>query len=70
VGVRFTGDVVPEKGCELVHAGKTAGHVTSAAFSPKLEAPLALAMVRREQSHVGTRLDSPVGPCEVVALPA
>jgi folate-binding protein YgfZ len=70
VGVRFTGDVVPEKGCELVHAGKTAGHVSSAAFSPKLDAPLALAMVRREQSHVGTRLDSRVGPCEVVALPA
>ncbi len=68
-GVRFSGDVPPNVGAELLHAGKNAGHVTSTTYSPKLQAPLALAMVRREQSAVGTRLDSPAGPCEVVSLP-
>jgi folate-binding protein YgfZ len=68
-GVRFRGEAVPEKGSELTHLGKTIGHVTSAAFSPKLQAPLALAMVRREHRPIGTRLDSPVGRCEVVSLP-
>jgi folate-binding protein YgfZ len=69
VGVRFNGEIVPDKGIELTHAGKTAGHVSSAAFSPKLEAPLALAMLRREHGHAGARLDSPSGACEVVAIP-
>ena len=68
-GVRFSGDVPPNVGAELLHVGKTAGHVTSATYSPKLQAPLALAMVRREQCAVGTRLESPAGPGEVVSLP-
>jgi folate-binding protein YgfZ len=69
VGVRFFNDQVPEAGMELLHAGKKAGQVTSAAFSPRLSAPLALAMVRREANSPGTRLESPVGPGEVIALP-
>jgi folate-binding protein YgfZ len=68
-GVRVSGDAAPNVGAELRHAGKTAGHVTSATYSPKLQAPLALAMVRREQCAVGTRLESPAGPCEVISLP-
>ncbi len=69
VGVRFSGEAVPDNGTALAHNGKTIGQVTSAVFSPKLDTPLALAMVRREQSPNGTRLDSPIGPCEVVSLP-
>jgi folate-binding protein YgfZ len=68
-GVRFAGEALPEIGADLTDAGKTVGHVTSAAFSPKLDAPLALAMVRREHSAAGTHLHSPIGVCEVVALP-
>jgi folate-binding protein YgfZ len=69
VGVKFTGERVPDRGIELAHAGKAAGRVTSAAYSPKLQAPLALAMVRREHCGVGNRLDSPAGPCDVISLP-
>ena len=47
----------------------TVGHVTSAAFSPQLGAPLALAMVRREWLTPGTRLESAAGACEVIELP-
>jgi folate-binding protein YgfZ len=69
VGARFSGEVVPEKGTQLAHSGKPVGQVTSAIFSLKLQAALALAMVRREQSAIGTRLDSPIGTCEIVSLP-
>ncbi|MEX2305971.1 MAG: glycine cleavage T C-terminal barrel domain-containing protein [Pirellulales bacterium] len=69
VGVRFFGGQLPESGMDLLQAGKRVGHVTSAAFSPKLNAPLGLAMVRREANSTGTRLGSPVGEGEVVSLP-
>lgn len=68
-GVRFPGNSLPSIGDTLTVNGDVAGHVTSATFSPRLRAPLALAMLRREPSRVGSRLDSPVGGCEVVALP-
>jgi tRNA-modifying protein YgfZ len=69
VGVRFDGANVPEFGAELTHAGAVAGRVTSATFSPQLQAPLALAMVRREWHKPGSRLDSPLGTCEAISLP-
>jgi folate-binding protein YgfZ len=68
VGVQFTGHEVPAVGTELILAGAAVGRVTSSAFSPALGAPLALAMVRREANAVGTRLESAVGACEVIAL--
>jgi folate-binding protein YgfZ len=68
-GVRFSSDVRPKTGDELFYAGKSAGHVTSATYSPKLQAALALAMLRREQGAARTRLESPAGPCEVISLP-
>ena len=37
-GVRFAGTNVPDAGNELTYAGKTAGQVTSAKFSPQLQA--------------------------------
>jgi folate-binding protein YgfZ len=68
-GVRFFGSDVPMNGTKLTLQGKEVGVVTSAAFSPKLGAPLALSMVRREANSPGTRLGSAIGECEVVALP-
>jgi folate-binding protein YgfZ len=69
VGVKFSGQAVPAAGAELSASGAAVGNVTSATFSPRLAAPLALALVRREYMAVGSRLDSPVGPGEVIRLP-
>jgi tRNA-modifying protein YgfZ len=68
-GVRFDGSALPSRNCELLNGGMLAGHVTSAAFSPRLGRPLALAMLRRQWAAPGTNLDSAVGRCEVVELP-
>jgi tRNA-modifying protein YgfZ len=68
-GLRFSGDEAPAIGAELRRGGAVVGRVTSAAYSPRLKAPLALAMVRREANAVGTRLESDGGECEVVELP-
>lgn len=70
VGVKFGGDDVPANGCELFGAEKVVGHVTSAAHSPKLDAPLALAYVRREQSAIGTKLSSAAGEAEIIRFAA
>lgn len=69
VGVRYDGSDVPLPGTELTDAGQAVGRVTSATLSPRLRAPLALAMVRREHNSPGTRLQSPYGKCEVISLP-
>ncbi len=69
VGVRFAGQIVPPAGLELTSGEDSAGRVTSASYSPRLESPLALAMVRRPWISPGTRLESAAGPCEVVDLP-
>jgi tRNA-modifying protein YgfZ len=68
-GVRFFSSDVPASGTKLTLHSKEVGVVTSAALSPKLGAPLALSMVRREANSPGTRLESAAGECEVVALP-
>ncbi len=70
-GVRFptAGAEVPSAGTELSIDGKVVGHVTSATWSPRLGMPLALALVRRTHSAVGTSFISPLGTAEIVALP-
>jgi len=68
-GVRFAASDIPAIGCELTTGGNVMGRVTSATFSPTLNAPLALVMVRRPASALGTQLESTTGPCEVVELP-
>lgn len=68
-GVRFDGSSLPAPGVELQKDGVTVGRVMSATFSPQLDAPLALAMVRRETNAVGTRIESADGAAEVVKLP-
>jgi folate-binding protein YgfZ len=68
-GVRFRGGDAPAIGTELTRDGRIVGSITSVALSPKLHSPISLAMVRREANSPGTRLESAVGHCEVVALP-
>lgn len=68
-GLRFSGSNMPAAGTEVTRDGRVVGRVMSSAFSPKLEAPVALSMVRREANSPGTRLASAIGECEVVALP-
>jgi folate-binding protein YgfZ len=71
-GVRLLGTEVPPPGSELFaldEADKPVGVVTSAALSPKLGAPLALAYVRRGYNRPGVRLRAACGQAEVVALP-
>ena len=68
-GVRFEGSQLPAVGTDLSAAGQVVGQVTSAAFSPRLGSPLALAYVRRGSDRVGAKLDSSLGLAEVVALP-
>ena len=69
VGVRFAGPNVPPVGLELTSGEKSVGRVTSASYSPRLDSPLALAMVRRPWTQTGTCLESASGACEVVDLP-
>jgi folate-binding protein YgfZ len=68
VSVKFDGQAIPAPGTMLSADGKEVGHVTSAAWSPKLAAPLAIALVRRAQAKPGTRLSSAVGDAVVVVL--
>jgi folate-binding protein YgfZ len=69
VGVQFSDPRVPSAGTELSFSGKKVGQVRSATLSPQLGSPLALAMIRREWTAPGSRLESPVGACQVVSLP-
>ncbi|MEX2112672.1 MAG: glycine cleavage T C-terminal barrel domain-containing protein [Pirellulales bacterium] len=69
VGVRFDSASVPTPGLELSSDGASAGTVTSASYSPHLQAPLALAYVRRGQNAAGQKLQSALGDADVVALP-
>lgn len=68
-GLAFSGEDVPIAGSELRADDKSVGHVTSACWSPKANAPLALGYVRRGYQTPGTKLASPVGEATVVALP-
>jgi folate-binding protein YgfZ len=69
VGLRFSGIVVPPLGEELKAGEQVVGQVTSATFSPRLAAPLALGYVKQGHSKPGTRLSAASGEVEVVTLP-
>jgi folate-binding protein YgfZ len=56
VQVRFAGDRVPQAGDELLQGDQCVGRVTSACWSPRFNAPLALAMVKREANEPGAPL--------------
>jgi folate-binding protein YgfZ len=65
--LKFAESAQPTPGTPLTHDGQPAGTATTIAWSPRLGAPLALGMVRRGSDAIGTMLDSPCGPVEVVA---
>ena len=64
---------LPRRGDKLFHGGKEAGHITSAARSPALNANIALGYVRRDAFQTGSQLTlrSEAGEnlAEVVELP-
>jgi tRNA-modifying protein YgfZ len=68
-GVRFSGQEVPLPGLELRSGDVAVGNVTSATFSPRLSAPLALAYIRRGFNAPGTNLAAPSAEAEIIALP-
>ncbi len=54
VEVRFDDDNVPAEGAELSVGGQPVGRVTSAARSPRWQAPVALSMVKRGANESGS----------------
>lgn len=56
VALRVDAERIPEPGAELVADGKSVGQITSAAWSPRFAAPLALAFVRRGYDQTGATL--------------
>jgi folate-binding protein YgfZ len=69
VNVQFHGETVPASGAALRSGETQVGEVTSAAFSPRLQSPVALAYVRRGFEPTGTKLGSDYGDAEVVVPP-
>jgi tRNA-modifying protein YgfZ len=72
-GLAISGDAVPSRG-DLLRAGdREAGRITSAAWSPRLGRPIALAMIHRDFLEPGTALTVLHGdrslPATVVTLP-
>jgi glycine cleavage system aminomethyltransferase T len=53
----------------LLSEGKELGYITRTAFSPKLNALIAMGYVRREKSAPGSQLSFPTGTGTVIALP-
>ncbi len=68
--VRLAGEAAPAVGAELESEGQAVGHVTSACWSPRLAAPLALAMVRRVHNDPGAQLTCAGKAAEVLPTPA
>jgi folate-binding protein YgfZ len=69
VGLKFTGESVPPPGTTIVVDTKQVARLTSSCFSPRLNAPLALAFVRRGSDKQGTVIRSELGDAEVIDLP-
>ena len=69
VGVRLDRTVVPPRGARVQGAGKDIGHVTSAAWSERLNRPIALAYVARDFVEPGTAITIDEAPGTVTAVP-
>src|SRR4029079_5753919 len=69
VGLKKTGDVTFKRGAMVQAAGKDVGEVTSGAWSPALQQPIALAYVQRDFVAPGTLVTVDGAIAEVVALP-
>jgi folate-binding protein YgfZ len=72
VGLKLTAGepgTIPSPGTELKSGEAPVGAITSAAWSPRLAAPVALAYIKTNAARPGTRVTSTSGDAEVVALP-
>jgi len=73
VGLRACSKRIPRQGMNVCVGEAVVGSVTSGTRGPSVEVGIAMAMVEREHSAVGTRLDVDVrgkqAPFEVVSLP-
>lgn len=63
--VAFVGDSLPVVGTKLRVEGREVGQVTSAAWSPRLNRPLALALVRRAAVAGGGPFETDIGRAEL-----
>jgi len=72
-GLLIEGSAAPDVGSALCVDGKQVGSVTSAAFSPRLQRPIALGYVRRQHAEPRTRVevgsDATRAVAHVCALP-
>jgi len=69
VGLQFADQNVPKPGTNLYDIEKEVGTITSASWSPQLDAPLAMAMVRRSSNELGKKLKTSSGEATVVSFP-
>ncbi len=66
VVVKFDGTDVPAIGTTLLSGDQEVGKITTSSWSRKLQAPGALAMVKRGANEIGTILQSELGEAVVV----
>ena len=69
VGLVFTGEAVPARGAAVRSSERDVGHVTSAAWSPALHRPIALAYVHRDFVEPGMSLQVDGATAIVTELP-
>ena len=69
VGLTLDGDGVPEAGAAIRGGDREIGNVTSAASSPALQRPIALAYVHRDFLEAGTPVTVGDQSATVTALP-
>jgi folate-binding protein YgfZ len=65
--MKFSGNDVPPVGSELTKDGQSVGIISTSCWSPKFEAPAAIAFVKRGSNDLDTKLEHENGECEVVA---
>lgn len=68
--LKVAGDVVPAAAIPIIAEGQEVGAVSSAAWSPRSNAPLALAMLRRGSNGPGTKVLLGDHEAEVINTPA
>lgn len=68
-GLKFPADANPRPGETIMQGEKKIAQLTSVAYSPKLQAPLALAYVRSIHATPGKRIPHGDGEAEVVKFP-
>jgi folate-binding protein YgfZ len=67
--LKFDGAEVPAGGAALLAEGKEAGYITRSAYSPLLQAPIAMGYVRRENSAAGSELGFTAAKAIVITPP-